>query len=415
MKGLNYSKGIHVVLKQVHYDLQITNAALLMINNMLISLGIRLIKASNKISNLLNNKLLSKADMATAVKILLGDDLSRFALSEGTKAVAKYKESRMRIKRKMAKEKYAGLQFKVSTTNSLIHKNINKNNSSYEDTGVFLTAVLEYISAELLESSGDTARDDGRKQITPRDILKAVKDDSELDQIYSGYILGTGVIPAINDKLLQLKGGAPNFQNKDSINGITKPGLQRLMYRAGVKYISGLVYEESRYILKQFLIKIVFNSIAIAERKKHTTVMYEDGIEALNLLNISIYNTKGYPGTMSPCKGSEKVSKLFPKKEVNKKRKRKPKTNLLRIIKIYQKTSCTLLPHASVDLLIRDIGNDLNKNITRYELNYMWLIHATIEDYMVKLYKNAILIALHSNRLTLMPKDIRLVQTITNM
>lgn len=205
---------------------------------MLISLGIRLIKASNKISNLLNNKLLSKADMATAVKILLGDDLSRFALSEGTKAVAKYKESRMRIKRKMAKEKYAGLQFKVSTTYTLIHKNINKNNSSYEDIGVFLTAVLEYISAELLESSGDTARDDGRKQITPRDILKAVKDDSELDQIYSGYILGTGVIPDINDKLLQLKGGAPNFQNKDSINGITKPGLQRLMYRAGVKYIS---------------------------------------------------------------------------------------------------------------------------------------------------------------------------------
>lgn len=412
MKGLNYSKGIHVVLKQVHYDLQITNAALLMMNNMLISLGIRLIKASNKISNLLNNKLLSKADMATAVKILLGDDLSRYALLEGTKAVIRYKESRMRIKRKMAKEKYTGLQFKVSTTNSLIHGNINKNNSSYEDTGVFLTAVLEYISAELLESSGDTARDDGRKQITPRDILKAIKDDSELNRIYSGYILGTGVIPDINYKLLE--GGAP-FKNKDSINGITKPGLQRLMYRAGVKYISGLVYEDSRYILRQFLIKIVYNSIVIAERKKHSTVMYEDGIEALNMLNISIYNAKGYPGTMAPCKGSEKVSKLFPKKVVNKKRRRKPKTNLLRIIKIYQNTSCTLLPHATIDRLIRDIGKDFNKNITKYELNFMWLIHAIIEDYMVDLFKNALLIALHSNRLTLMPKDIHLVEMIKNL
>ena len=39
----------------------------------------------------------------------------------------------------------------------------------------------------------------------------------------------------------------------DFISGITKPAIRRLARRGGVKRISGLIYEETRGVLKVFL------------------------------------------------------------------------------------------------------------------------------------------------------------------
>ena len=39
----------------------------------------------------------------------------------------------------------------------------------------------------------------------------------------------------------------------DNIQGITKPAIRRLARRGGVKRISGLIYEETRGVLKVFL------------------------------------------------------------------------------------------------------------------------------------------------------------------
>ena len=40
---------------------------------------------------------------------------------------------------------------------------------------------------------------------------------------------------------------------RDNIQGITKPAIRRLARRGGVKRISGLIYEETRAVLKTFL------------------------------------------------------------------------------------------------------------------------------------------------------------------
>ena len=40
---------------------------------------------------------------------------------------------------------------------------------------------------------------------------------------------------------------------RDNIQGITKPAIRRLARRGGVKRISGLIYEETRGVLKVFL------------------------------------------------------------------------------------------------------------------------------------------------------------------
>ncbi len=48
------------------------------------------------------------------------------------------------------------------------------------------------------------------------------------------------------------KGGAKRHRKvlRDNIQGITKPAMRRLARRGGVKRISGLIYEETRGVLK---------------------------------------------------------------------------------------------------------------------------------------------------------------------
>lgn len=56
------------------------------------------------------------------------------------------------------------------------------------------------------------------------------------------------------------KGGAKRHRKvlRDNIQGITKPAIRRLARRGGVKRISGLIYEETRGVLKASIIAIYF-------------------------------------------------------------------------------------------------------------------------------------------------------------
>jgi histone H3/H4 len=55
------------------------------------------------------------------------------------------------------------------------------------------------------------------------------------------------------------KGGAKRHRKvlRDNIQVITKPEIRRLARQGGVKRISGLIYEESRGVLKVFLENVI--------------------------------------------------------------------------------------------------------------------------------------------------------------
>ena len=99
----------------------------------------------------------------------------------------------------------AGLQFPVGR----IHRLLRKGNYA-ERVGagapVYLAAVLEYLSAEILELAGNAARDNKKSRIIPRHLQLAVRNDEELNKLLSGVTIAQGgVLPNIQAVLLPKK------------------------------------------------------------------------------------------------------------------------------------------------------------------------------------------------------------------
>ena len=66
------------------------------------------------------------------------------------------------------------------------------------------------------------------------------------------------------------KGGAKRHRKvlRDNIQGITKPAIRRLARRGGVKRISGLIYEETRGVLKVFLENVIRDAVTYTEHAR---------------------------------------------------------------------------------------------------------------------------------------------------
>ncbi|KAI5435791.1 hypothetical protein KIW84_022278 [Lathyrus oleraceus] len=79
------------------------------------------------------------------------------------------------------------------------------------------------------------------------------------------------------------KGGAKRHRKvlRDNIQGITKPAIRRLARRGGMKRISGLIYEETRGVLKIFLENVIRDAFTYTEHARRKTVTAMDVVYAL--------------------------------------------------------------------------------------------------------------------------------------
>lgn len=99
----------------------------------------------------------------------------------------------------------AGLQFPVGR----IHRKLRKGNYAPRvgaGAPVYLAAVLEYLTAEILELAGNAARDNKKTRIIPRHLQLAIRNDEELNKLLGGVTIAQGgVLPNIHASLLPKK------------------------------------------------------------------------------------------------------------------------------------------------------------------------------------------------------------------
>merc|ERR1712110_809723 len=78
-----------------------------------------------------------------------------------------------------------------------------------------------------------------------------------------------------------------------NVQGITKPAIRRLARRGGVKRMSGLIYEETRDVLKIFLESVIRDAVTYTEHARRKTVTAMDIIYALKRLGRTLYGFGG--------------------------------------------------------------------------------------------------------------------------
>ncbi|XP_020859677.1 histone H2A type 2-A-like [Phascolarctos cinereus] len=99
----------------------------------------------------------------------------------------------------------AGLQFPVGRVHRLLRKG---NYAERVGAGapVYMAAVLEYLTAEILELAGNAARDNKKTRIIPRHLQLAIRNDEELNKLLGKVTIAQGgVLPNIQAVLLPKK------------------------------------------------------------------------------------------------------------------------------------------------------------------------------------------------------------------
>ncbi|XP_041479796.1 late histone H2A.1-like [Lytechinus variegatus] len=111
----------------------------------------------------------------------------------------------------------AGLQFPVGR----IHRFLRKGQYAHRIGGgaaVYLAAILEYLSAEILELAGNAARDNKKSRIVPRHLQLAIRNDEELNKLLNNVTIASGgVMPNIQAVLLPKKSGKAAKQSGPSM------------------------------------------------------------------------------------------------------------------------------------------------------------------------------------------------------
>jgi histone H2A len=103
----------------------------------------------------------------------------------------------------ISRSKRSGLAFPVGR----VHRHLRERRNTPRVGAlapVYLAAVIEYLTSEVLELAGDAAAAAGKKRVSPRHMQLAIMNDEALNRLLGGIsIVGGGLIPGVNAICIQ--------------------------------------------------------------------------------------------------------------------------------------------------------------------------------------------------------------------
>ncbi|KYO39888.1 hypothetical protein Y1Q_0006752 [Alligator mississippiensis] len=222
------------------------------------------------------------------------------------KAVTKTQKKGDKKRRKSRKESYSIYVYKVLKQ---VHPDTGISSKAMGIMNSFVNDIFERIAGE----ASRLAHYNKRSTITSREIQTAVRLLLPGELAKHAVSEGTkAVTKYTSSKLpggrcfwlgrhgkgwvcLGGKGGAKRHRKvlRDNIRGFTKPAIRRLARRGGVKSISGLIYEETRGVLKVFLENVIRDAVTYTEHAKRKTVTAMDVVYALKRQGRTLYGFGG--------------------------------------------------------------------------------------------------------------------------
>jgi histone H2A len=201
-KSRNFKLYIHRVLKSIHPKLGISSKTMDSLNDIIRDLESRICQQAIQLCLKNSSKTLKARDIQGSIYLLLPGQLARHAVSEGTKAITKYSTTESgSVSSPKTISKRSGLQFPAGST--VRHLKSCFGGRVQPAAGVYLAAVLEYITAEIVELAGNATRDHNRVRISNRHIGLGIMQDEELYKLLGGSVVpGSGVVPNIQSILL---------------------------------------------------------------------------------------------------------------------------------------------------------------------------------------------------------------------
>lgn len=109
----------------------------------------------------------------------------------------------------------------------------------------------------------------------------------------------------------------------------------------------------------------------------------------------------------APAMGGIKPSE----KSIKKPHRFRPGTVCLREIRKYQKSTELLIRKMPFQRLVREIASDYKSDL-RFQQSSILALQEATEAYMVGLFEDTNLCAIHAKRVTIMPKDMQLARRI---
>ncbi|XP_055263025.1 uncharacterized protein LOC129543760 [Moschus berezovskii] len=206
------------------------------------------------------------------------------------------------------------------------------------------------------------------------------------------------------------KGGAKRHRKvlRDNIQGITKPAIRRLARRGGVKRISGLIYEETRGVLKVFLENVIRDAVTYTEHAKRKTVTAMDVVYALKRQGrrepsiMHILSDRSLVMARTKQTARKSTGGKAPRKQLATKAARKsapatggvkkphryrPGTVALREIRRYQKSTELLIRKLPFQRLVREIAQDFKTDL-RFQSSAVMALQEACEAYLVGLFED---------------------------